>query len=139
MDVMATRGWGIAISGALIAGLLAFAAVAPERQARVVRDVPAPPAHDLSAPARIAASSETAIVHFRGRGPLARAVRLHAGERVAAELRRQRAFGGLCFDRFANGGVALKACAGNLGSWLRRLRNMRAVARVEASRSEAGE
>jgi len=123
---MATRPWGIAISGALIAAALYVAITAPPpRRASAV-----PPSAPAAAEPPAAAAPATLIVHFRGHGPLARAERARARVRVAAELRRQRAFRGACFERFDPRGVVLRSCS-DAPLAAARLRAMRAVARVE--------
>ena len=137
MDVLATRGWGIAVSSAMIAVALAIAFSAPERrplpsqiaQPRGAIAVTPPPI----AAARVGSAAPELVVHFRGRGPLARAERAQSARRVTAELSRQGAFRGLCFARFARHGVVLRPCPGGvLTGWMQRLHAMRAVARVEA-------
>ncbi|MFT3729293.1 MAG: hypothetical protein QM759_15830 [Terricaulis sp.] len=134
MDAMATRGLGIAVSGAMIVAALIVALVAPERRP-VTTSTPPVAAAQSSAPAQATqVTSPTKVtVRFRGRGPLARAVGAHSEQRITRELSRQRAFHGLCFDSFAPRGVVLRACDGGvLQAWPQRLRAMRAVARVDA-------
>jgi hypothetical protein len=72
------------------------------------------------------------IIHFRGRGPLARAERARSATKVAAELSRQRAFHNLCFSRFDSRGVVVRDCNGRLFQGAEaRLRAVRGVASVE--------
>lgn len=133
MDVMATRNWGLAVSGAMLAAALVLAFTAPGTRA-APRNTDAPgQAHVPPTPApAVQDGATTLVVHFRGRGPLARAERAHSARRITLELTRQRAFRGLCFANFTHGGVALRACDGAvLTGWPQRLRAMRAVARVE--------
>jgi hypothetical protein len=66
-----------------------------------------------------------------------------AQRRIEAELRRQRAFSGLCFERFTAGAaeVVLSTCAPVAAReraaiearWLSRLRGMRAVAYADVN------
>jgi hypothetical protein len=144
MDVNALRTWGVVVSLALMAGALALSIQEP-------------------APARAAPQSEFAIaqaptdaaplaflVRFRGSGPIARAQGLaargeaaRAQQQVEAQLRRQRAFRGLCFDRFTAGAaeIVLRTCAAVPANeraavqerWLARLQAMRAVAYADAN------
>lgn len=134
MDVMATRGWGIAVSGAMIVAALWVAFSAQDRApAGPVAHAPIVDAPHVSGAQAEPRASATMIVHFRGHGPLARAERARSTRRVRAELLRQRAFHGLCFERFAARGVVLSACDGGmLTAWPQRLRAMRAVAKVDA-------
>jgi hypothetical protein len=90
------------------------------------------------------------LVRFRGSGPIARAQREAADGRtqraqaaVEAQLLRQTAFSGLCFDRFTVGGaeIVLRSCEPLAPDarqafqqrWLRRLDAMRAVEYVDAN------
>lgn len=161
MDVNLLRSWGIAVSAAAIAGALALAhmnanaASANEDRLTPLREAPTDGAFQL-AQAQIAQSEgpsagEVAfIVRFRGSGPLAQAQAQAARGREAqarraarAALPRQRAFEGLCFDRYTVGGAetVLRACAPVPAAeraqfqqrWLSRLRAMRAVAYVDAN------
>jgi hypothetical protein len=131
MDVMATRGWGIAVSGAMIVIALAVAFTAPQRPVSPQGE-DRPASSSATSRADEPSAPRTLVVHFRGRGPLARAERARSRRRVSLELSRQRAFRGLCFAHFAPEGVALRACDnGVLMEWMPRLRAMRAVASVE--------
>lgn len=133
MDVNALRIWGIAVSAALIAAclVLAYRAPAPEAFAQEAAQTPA------SAPVQF-------LVRFQGGGPIARAQAQAERGRTApaqavieAQLVRQSDFAGLCFDRFTSGAaeVVLRSCApvagaeqaDYAGTWLARLRGMRAV------------
>ncbi|HRP10430.1 MAG TPA: hypothetical protein PLK37_05295, partial [Terricaulis sp.] len=99
------------------------------------------------------------LVRFQGQGPIASAQRAAQGGRLAqgqrvieAQLARQTAFAGLCFDRFTAGAaeVVLRTCdviaanarAATQQNWLTRLQAMRAIAYVDAnavaSQSRAG-
>lgn len=138
MDVRALRFWGIVAGSALIAAALWIAALGPE----------APPQTPAQTPMEVAAAPAayaSFLVRFRGAGPIARAQSdaargrmVQAQARIESELRRQRAFAGLCFERFTAGAaeVVLRTCAAARGEeraaiesdWLLRLRSMRAVA-----------
>ena len=139
MDLNTLRISGIAVSGALIAGAIYVATMAPRAlgHANVVAPVlvsaaPTPP----SAPQAFAIS-------FRGEGPLARAQRLAmrggqarvARVQVERALARQRAFRGLCFDHFApRGDVVARSCTGADGTdWLAHLRTVPAVTNVDVT------
>jgi len=138
MDVQILRLWGIGVGAALIALALWIAALGPE----------AAPAR-ASAQARVETQQATAapasfLVRFRGFGPIARAQAAAgrgehalAQRRIEAQLLRQRAFSGLCFQHFTAGAaeVVLHTCdpvpaperAAVEAQWLARLRAMRAV------------
>src|SRR5262249_29712558 len=135
MDLGALRISGIVVSGALIGGaaLFAMSARAPTRS-------PRPQAPAIAALQQPAAPAAFAI-SLRGDGPLARAQRLAmrgsreaaARRRVERELLRQRAFAGLCFDRFTpRGDIVVRACEGTLrADWQARLRAMPALTNVD--------
>ncbi|MGD9814232.1 MAG: hypothetical protein AB7Q23_01165 [Hyphomonadaceae bacterium] len=142
MDVNAMRIWGIAVSAVLMTTALAMS-MQPRAEAQSaapfeVAQVPAPPEYIGF------------IVRFRGEGPIARAQALaargdqrQAQDQIEAQLVRQTAFRGLCFDRFTVGGaeVVLRSCQPVTASeraayqerWVRRLRAMRAVAYADAN------
>jgi hypothetical protein len=145
MNVQALRFWGIVVGSALIAFALWIAALGPAPAPS--RASPAPVAHLVQAPA---ATPSSFLVRFRGGGPIARALAeaargrtLQARSRIEAQLRRQSAFAGLCFDRFTAGAaeVVLRSCvpAGANervaleAQWLGRLRAMRAVAYADVN------
>ena len=134
----AMRIWGIWVSAACLLAALGVAAMGPASVALT------------RAEARTAQSAQNVaepvgfIVRFRGDGPIARAQALAARGRVTqaerqveAQLARQRAFAGLCFDRFTVGGaeIVLRACeeipaaarAAFQARWLARLNAMGAV------------
>ncbi|HYD74208.1 MAG TPA: hypothetical protein VEF55_13805, partial [Candidatus Binatia bacterium] len=138
MDVQVLRFWGMVVGSALIAIALWIAALGPEA---------APARAIISEPVQLAQTQTIApssfLVRFRGSGPIARAQAdaargrmTHAQHRIEAQLRRQTAFGGLCFDRFTAGAaeVVLRTCAPVAArdratieaQWLSRLRGMRA-------------
>ena len=143
MDVNALRSWGIGTSGAVMAVSLALALQpAPSAQAA------AQAAYEVAQAAP--AAPVAVLVRFRGAGPIARAqARAARGEtaqaqrEVVAQLQRQTAFAGLCFDRFTVGGaeIVLRTCdpvAANESvsvqqGWLSRLRAMRAVEYADAN------
>ncbi len=148
MNANALRTWGIAVSAGLMAVALMIAA--PWRPA----DARAPAPVELAqAPAQTQAQAAAPVgfvVRFRGTGPIAqaqaRAARgqtAAAGREIDAQLRRQPALAGLCFDRFTVGAaeVVLRSCAPVPASeraayqarWLARLQAMRAVAYVDAN------
>ncbi len=144
MDVNALRIWGIAVTGALMAGALAIA-FQPQTRAQAQ-----PRAVAQLAQMEARAAHVGFIVRFRGAGPIARAQGqaargqiAQAQRQVEAQLGRQRAFAGLCFDRFTVGGaeIVLKTCetvaaserAGVQQSWGARLQAMRAVEYVDAN------
>ncbi len=143
MDVNALRTWGIAVSGALMVGALAFA-LQPEATAQAQH------AAAQIAQAETRAAAVGFIVRFRGTGPIARAQAqaargqtAQAQRQVELQLQRQSAFGGLCFDRFTVGGaeMVLRTCDAIAASeraavqqrWGARLRAMRAVEYVDAN------
>lgn len=147
MDVNALRTWGIAVSSALIVGALALAAQ-PSTRAEA-QGVMEPGGFEIAqAPAQ--AAPVAFLVRFQGAGPIASAqARASRGQTAAAQrtveaqLRRQGAFSGLCFDRFTVGAaeVVLRSCepvaaherASYQASWLARLQAMRAVAYADAN------
>lgn len=149
MNTEALRRWGIAVSASLLAAAL-FVALRPAAfDARAQADPAA-----ASAPA--AAMHVGFLVRFRGDGPIARAqARAAAGGETAAQreieaqLIRQTALNGLCFDRFTVGAseVVLRSCeamsareaASYQQTWLARLQAMRAVAYADANASVAAE
>jgi uncharacterized protein YfaQ (DUF2300 family) len=142
VDLNAYRLWGIGVSGAVIAVALMFAAEhAPEAQAEP---------QDAFEVAQAQAEPVAFLVRFRGEGPIARsqaqAIRGQTGaaqREIEAQLRRQSAFAGLCFDRFTLGAaeVVLRTCDAIAAServavqarWLQRLQAMRAVAYADAN------
>ena len=145
MDVQVLRFWGIVVGSALIAIALWIAALGPEAApARATASEPVQLAQTL------AAASSSFLVRFRGSGPIARAQSdaargrmTQAQRRIEAELRRQRSFSGLCFERFTAGAaeVVLRTCspvsarerAAVEARWLSRLRGMRAVAYADVN------
>lgn len=139
MDLNTLRTSGIAVSGALIAGAIYIASTAPHVSGRA----PAAPASVQAAPAQTSSAPQAWALSLRGDGPLARAQRLamrgghaRAAQRQAERaLARQRAFRGLCFDRFsARGDVVVRACAPTAGTdWAARLRASPAVTNVDAA------
>jgi hypothetical protein len=148
MDVQLLRFWGIVAGSALIAFALWIAALGPEAApARAAMPETVQVAQAQATPASF-------LVRFRGSGPIARAQtdaargRLsQAQRRIEAQLRRQGAFTGLCFERFTAGAaeVVLRTCdpiAARERSqiearWLSRLRGMRAVAYADVNATAA--
>lgn len=143
MDVNALRTWGIGVSGALMAAALLIA-LRPDGAAEA-QPQPVAQSAAAAAPARIGF-----IVRFRGTGPIARAQAqaargqtAEAQRRVEAQLLRQSAFRGLCFDRFTVGGaeMVLRTCelvaaserASVQQHWGARLRAMRAVEYIDVN------
>jgi len=146
MDVQLLRFWGIVVGAALIAIALWISAMGPE--ATTKGDAPASQHIELAQAQEDAPASF--LVRFRGTGPIARAQAdaargrtMQAQRRIEAQLRRQRAFAGLCFDRFTAGAaeVVLRTCeplesrerAAMELQWLSRLRAMRAVAYADVN------
>lgn len=144
MDVNAMRTWGIAVTGALMAGALVIA-FQPQTHAEAQPQ----PAAEI-AQANTSAAPVGFIVRFRGTGPISRAQALAAAgqltqaqRQVEVQLSRQTAFSGLCFDRFTVGGaeIVLRTCEAVAASernavqqsWGARLRAMRAVEYVDAN------
>jgi hypothetical protein len=145
MDVQVLRFWGIVVGSALIAIALWIAALGPETApARATTPEPVQLAQAQ------AAASSSFLVRFRGSGPIARAQAdagrgrmTQAQRRIVTELRRQRAFSGLCFERFTAGAaeIVLRTCnpvaarerAAIEARWLSRLRGMRAVAYADVN------
>lgn len=145
MNVQVLRFWGIVVGSALIAVALWITALGPETA----------PAQTLRAtPQGAQSESISFLVRFRGAGPMARAQVAAARGRVAqaqarleAELRRQRAFAGLCFDRFTAGAaeIVLRTCdpvtaperTATETQWLSRLRAMPAVAYADLNATAA--
>jgi len=142
MDVNALRTWGIAVSAAMLVGALAIA-WRPESQA-------AAQPQSVGETAQAEAAPVGFIVRFRGQGPIARAQAQAARGEVApaqrqveVQLQRQRAFSGLCFDRFTVGGaeMVLRTCEAVAASerasvqqrWGARLRAMRAIEYVDVN------
>lgn len=142
MDVQVLRFWGIVVGSALIAFALWIASLGPE--------TPQATARETINVAQAQASPSSFLVRFRGSGPIARAQadaargRMTQAQRgIEAELRRQRAFAGLCFERFTAGAaeVVLRTCnpvsarerAAVEARWLSRLRGMRAVAYADVN------
>jgi hypothetical protein len=145
MDVQVLRFWGIVVGSALIAIALWIATLGPE--AAPARATSSEPVQFTQAQA---ASPSSFLVRFRGSGPIARAQAdaargrmTQAQRRIETELRRQRAFAGLCFERFTAGAaeVVLRTCnaitarerAATDARWLSRLRSMRAVAYADVN------
>ena len=138
MDLGALRISGIVVSGALIGGAALFAMTArgPMRPAR--------PQTPLIAAVQPATAPVGFAISLRGNGPLARAQRQAMGgshesaaqRQVERALRRQRAFAGLCFDRFTvRGDIVVYACEGTArADWQARLRAMPAVTNVDPIR-----
>lgn len=141
MNVNALRSWGMAVSAVLMAGALGVAALPESRAAPQSVMAQAQPAAPIAF-----------LVRFQGTGPIARAqARAARGQtaqaerQIAAQLARQTAFAGLCFDRFTVGAaeVVLRSCdavaanqrAAVQAQWLQRLQAMRAVAYVDANAS----
>lgn len=140
MNVQVLRFWGIVVGAGLIGAALWIAALGPEaRPARAATDAPADLAQTESA------GPSSFLVRFRGAGPIARAQAdaargrtVRAQQRIEAQLRRQRAFEGLCLDRLTAGAaeIVLRTCeavtprerAAIESGWLGRLRAMDAVA-----------
>jgi hypothetical protein len=153
MDVNALRFWGIVTSAALMAGALLVAA--PWRtSARAEMAVGA--LEQITQDQPPADAPVSFLVRFRGDGPIARAQALaqrgremEAGAMVAAQVARQRALRGLCFDRFTVGAaeVVLRSCAPIAAEeratvqarWLARLRDIRAVAYADLNATLAQE
>lgn len=148
MDVNAHRTWGIAVTGALMAGALLFA-LQPETHAEAE-----PQAVAQMAQAQTDVAYVGFIVKFRGSGPIARAQALagrgqlaQAQRQVEVQLNRQTWAAGLCFDRFTVGGaeIVLRTCEAVAASernavqqsWGTRLRAMRAVEYVDANATVA--
>lgn len=144
MDLRALRISGIVASGALIGA----AAIVAMTGRPGLRPAPASPAPAIAAPAIAAPAPNTQPTAFaislRGEGPLARAQRLAmsggrdaaAARRVARELGRQRAFRGLCFQRFTpRGDIVVHICGQGTANvdWPARLRAMPAVTNVDAA------
>ena len=144
MNVNALRFSGIAVSGALMAAAL-MVAFQPQTHAEAQ-----PQAAGEFAQAQTDAAPIGFIVRFRGAGPIARSQAQAARGEVApaqrqveAQLQRQTAFAGLCFDRFTVGGaeIVLRTCEAVAASernavqqsWGARLRAMRAVEYVDAN------
>ena len=144
MDANASRLWGIAVTGGLMAVALVFA-LQPAPQAEA-QSTSAQSFEMAQAPAQAAPISF--LVRFAGSGPISRAQRQAASgdaasaqRQIQAQLRRQQSFNGLCFDRFTAGAaeVVLRTCAAIVPSqraamesrWLARLRSMGSVAYVD--------
>src|SRR5689334_21657423 len=115
MDLRALRISGIVVSGALIGGAVLFALTA-----RPPTSLP-PPQAPVTAPVQPAAQPTAFAISRRGDRPLARAQRLAmrggreavVRRQVERELARQRAFRGLCFERFApRGDIVVRTCEG---------------------------
>ncbi|WP_395645055.1 hypothetical protein [Terricaulis sp.] len=162
MDVMALRTWGIAVSAAAIASLVTFAVSACDRPPSQVEEqlpvaqgiaqvaqAPSDRDHEPASAARAAAPTSF-VVRFQGNGPMARAQAQAAGGQqtaaqraIEAQLARQAAFRGLCFDRFTVGAaeVVLRTCtaapppeqAQITARWLARLNAMPGVAYADAN------
>ncbi len=147
MDVNALRIWGIAVSAALMAAALGLAAMGPGPDLTTAQTAFETAQAEPAAPAL---ASVGFVVRFRGDGPIARAQALaarggqtQAGRQVEAQLRRQRAFSGLCFDRFTIGAaeIVLASCEAVPASaraafqtrWLARLNAMASVEYADAN------
>ena len=139
MDLRALRLSGIVVSGALIGAAAILAMTARP----ALRPAPAPAAHATNAAPPQRAQPAAFAISLRGEGPLARAQRLAmrggrdaaAARRVERELARQRAFRGLCFQRFTpRGDIVVRICGQGTASvdWPARLRAMPAVTNVDA-------
>jgi hypothetical protein len=157
MDVNALRTWGIAVSSALMVGALALAAQpSPRADAQGVEQPVLEPGGFEIAQAPAQAAPVAFLVRFQGSGPIARAqTRAARGQTTAAQrsleaqLRRQSAFSGLCFDRFTVGAaeVVLRSCepvaaherASYQARWLARLQAMRAVAYADGNATASPE
>ena len=137
MDLRALRLSGIVVSGALIG---AAAIIAINGRPAIRRPPPAP----VSAAPATNAPPPAFAISLRGEGPLARAQRLAmsggrdgaAARRVERELARQRAFRGLCFQRFTpRGDIVVGVCGRGTANvdWGARLRAMPAVTNVDAA------
>jgi hypothetical protein len=150
MDEKVLRVSGIAVGSVLMAVALWIAVLGPE-----TAPTPAYQTNGAAA-ASVTEASASFMVRFRGAGPIARAQGIAAsGElelaqrRIEAELRRQRAFAGLCFEEFTAGAseVVLRTCDPVAGreraaveqQWLLRLRGMRAVAYADLNAVAARE
>ena len=135
------RFWGIVVGAALMAFALWIAALGPETAARSLPQAEA---------AQARAEPASFLVRFRGSGPIARAQAdaargraTQARAQIESQLRRQREFAGLCFDRFTAGAaeivlrtcepVAMRERASVEAQWLSRLRAMSAVAYADAN------
>ncbi len=149
MDVQALRFWGMAVGAALMAFALWVAAMGPDAPPH------ARPADRAQNPG-VAPEPASFVVRFQGRGPIARAQAVatrgdtdSGRQRIEAQLQRQQAFAGLCFERFtANAGeVVLRTCdvvasherAALERQWLSRLRAMRAVAYADVESAAAAD
>lgn len=147
MKVSALRTWGIGVSGAMILSALAIAA---QPSVRAEAQAEESSVFEIAQADASAAQSVAFLVRFRGTGPIARAQAqaargqtTEAQRQIEIQLRRQRDFSGLCFERFTVGGaeVVLRTCAAIVASeraavqqrWLTRLQAMRAVDYVDAN------
>jgi len=148
MDVQMLRFWGLVAGSGLMAFALWIAALGPEA---------APAQANTPEAVRVAqaqAAPASFLVRFRGSGPIAhaqaeavRGEHASAQRRIEAQLRRQRSFAGLCFERFTAGAaeIVLRTCdpvsAHELAQvqrqWLSRLRGMRAVAYADVNANAA--
>ncbi len=145
------RMWGIAVTAALMAAAIAVAASwrEPAEMTRAPQGLYQIAQTQQPQP-RVEPEPVSFLVRFRGRGPIARAQALAAGgreteaaRRVQAQLARQHAFQGLCFDRFTLGGaeIVLRSCedvapaerAAFQTRWLARLNSMGAVEYADAN------
>lgn len=152
MDTDALRSWGIAVTSALIAAALVLSLLPSGRNAEAQQ-----PIQGVYQTAQAPAATHVGfLVRFRGDGPIARSQALAARGRqdaaqreIEAQLIRQSAFNGLCFDRFTVGAaeVVLRSCepvpmaerAAFQQRWLARLETMRAVDYVDANASVSAE
>lgn len=145
MDAGPLRVWGIAASAAVMAVALTLA-LRPTQNAQAEP----PTAYQVAQAGATAAAPVAFLVRFRGSGPIARAqARAARGQtqsaqsEIEAQLLRQTAFAGLCFDRFTVGAseVVLRTCDPVAASerarvqqdWLNRLRAMRSVEYADAN------
>ncbi|MBY0563348.1 MAG: hypothetical protein K2P58_04095 [Hyphomonadaceae bacterium] len=150
MTANSLRSWGMAVSASIMVAALLIAAqphaAARGEAADHVRQLAQAPT-----PSHVGF-----IVRFQGEGPIARAQAAAgrgggeaARREIEAQLVRQAAFNGLCFDRFTVGAaeVVLRSCeavpaaerAAFEASWLARLRAMRAVDYADANATMSAE
>jgi hypothetical protein len=148
------RFWGIIVSAVIMAIALVIAAPwrAPAAESAPQGLVQLAQARELTPV--VTPAPVSFIVRFRGSGPIARAQATAARGREAegartiqAQLARQSAFAGLCFDRFTLGAaeVVIRSCTDVPASeraafqtrWLARLNAMRAVEYADANTAAA--
>jgi hypothetical protein len=150
MNANALRTWGMVVSAAAMTGALALSWRAPPRASAEAPLNGGKAAYEMAQAPQAHAAPVGFLVRFRGTGPIARAQAqaargqtAQAQRRIELELNRQRAFTGLCFDRFTTGAaeIVLRSCQPVAASeraayqqrWTARLRAMRAVAYVDAN------